>query len=61
MTNDPFHLPNTDNPEVMHRAVTAALVHLVWDEVIRTADLDELEEKAIDVFNKIYKGIGASF
>lgn len=61
MKDDSIHLPNTDDPEVMHRAVTTALVILCWDEVIRTADLDHLDDKAIEVFNRIYAGIGAAF
>ena len=60
MTNETLRLPATDNPEVMRRAVAAALVYLRWDEVIRTADLDHLDDKAVEVFNRIYTGIGAS-
>lgn len=60
MSNDTIQLPNTDNPEVMRRAVAAALVYLCWDEVIRTADLDHLDDKAIEVFNRIYTGLGTA-
>ncbi|MBK6767853.1 MAG: hypothetical protein IT332_01615 [Ardenticatenales bacterium] len=61
MKDDSIHLPNTDDPEVMHRAVAAALVALCWDEVIRTADLDHLDDKAIEVFTRVYEGIGKAF
>lgn len=59
--NEPLQLPDTNDPEVMHRAVAASLLHLCWDEVIRTADLDHLDDKAVEIYLTIYKGIAKAF
>ncbi|MEO8083175.1 MAG: hypothetical protein ABI780_05085 [Ardenticatenales bacterium] len=59
--NERLQLPHTNDPEVMHRAVAASLLHLCWDEVIRTADLDHLDDKAVEIYLTIYKGIAKAF
>ena len=50
-------LPNTDSPEVMQQAVSIYLLHTVWEEYSRIIDPELIEDKAIELYGRIYKQV----
>jgi hypothetical protein len=47
-------LPNTDNADVMQQAVSIFLMHMVWEEYSRIIDPEKIEEKALELYDRIY-------
>ncbi len=49
-----LELPNTDNPDVMAQAVSIFLLDKVWDEFSRIIDPEQIEDKAMELYGRIY-------
>jgi hypothetical protein len=47
-------LPDTDNADVMQQAVSIFLMHMVWEEYSRIIDPEKIEEKALELYGRIY-------
>jgi hypothetical protein len=54
---DNVELPDTDSPAVMNQAVALWLTNVIWDQYSRVIHADEIEEKLLEVYGRVYKAV----
>jgi hypothetical protein len=57
---DTVELPNTDSPEVMNKAVSIWLAHVIWEQFSRVSHPEEIEEQLLGVYERVYKSVSSA-
>lgn len=52
-----LELPPTDSPEVMERAISAWLTHVIWDQHSRGVHPDHIEENILELYNRVFTAV----